>query len=326
MSNPPARGYPGKVLPYDYDITSPLTASGDRVYPCQSKPQGAPVATLTPGSSLPVTISGGAPHNGGHCQFAVSYDGGQNFVVLETIVRNCFVPATSNSSYTYQVQLPGNLPGSSQAVFAWSWINAVGNREYYMNCADVAISGASSGTLQGPRLFVAQLPGTPTIPEFMAVTAYDGSDYMAKRDIIQVSPATPGAVVIAPGVSDGSAAPSSGIRPSPLTVASPTPAVASSPSPPVAASPDHLQPSPAGPPPVHAKPARASSNRNVQPSPPSSPGGNGPCTVGNMQCAGLYKIATCVPATGGGGQLVLEPVAPGTVCKEVGGNVELTPP
>jgi len=91
----------------------------------------------------------------------------------------------------FNVPVPASAP-NGEAIFAWTWINAVGNREYYMNCADVIITGGTTPALvSGPRLFVANLPyvqGAPTIPEFPDPSSTnDGRNYLADRPIIQVT-------------------------------------------------------------------------------------------------------------------------------------------
>ncbi|KAJ2340177.1 hypothetical protein GGH92_006385 [Coemansia sp. RSA 2673] len=66
----------------------------------------------------------------------------------------------------YSITLPESLPGANHAVFAWTWVNASGNREFYMNCADIKISGRP-GSFTGRRMTVANYgPDTPVIPEF----------------------------------------------------------------------------------------------------------------------------------------------------------------
>ncbi|TQS35779.1 hypothetical protein Golomagni_03790 [Golovinomyces magnicellulatus] len=127
----------------DYSMTSPLKTDGSD-FPCKGYHKdmqdktgaGAPVATWSAGSEYSFTVVGGATHNGGSCQAALS-----NFKFA--------VPADAKS---------GN------AIFAWSWVNQVGNREYYMNCASVAISGSSTSKSppkvpfsSRPNLFVANI-------------------------------------------------------------------------------------------------------------------------------------------------------------------------
>ncbi|KXS20385.1 lytic polysaccharide monooxygenase [Gonapodya prolifera JEL478] len=142
----------------DYDTLTPLGPS--RPYPCQGKGKGPIVATYQAGSSVHVQLYGSASHDGGHCQFSVSFDGGYTFVVLLTVVRECLRASGSE----YNVALPAGAP-SGDAVFSWSWINAVGNREYYQGCADITINGVSGGSITGPQLFVANVsPSSVVIP------------------------------------------------------------------------------------------------------------------------------------------------------------------
>ncbi|RKP05989.1 hypothetical protein THASP1DRAFT_4995, partial [Thamnocephalis sphaerospora] len=132
----------------DYDIMAPAKGI------CQNKPPGKIAATYTAGRDIPVTLEGDAPHDGGHCQFSISYDGGKTFVVLKTIVNDCMI-----NTLKYNVPLPADAPSSDKAVFAWSWISASGIRDYYMNCADVVIKGTPNGKVTGPKMLVAQILG-----------------------------------------------------------------------------------------------------------------------------------------------------------------------
>ncbi|KAJ2782651.1 hypothetical protein GGI15_002849 [Coemansia interrupta] len=87
-------------------------------------------------------------------------------------LRYCFYTAPPSSGgvdtvRTFTFTLPANLPGTSHAVFAWTWVNAVGNREFYNNCGDIAIKGAA-GSYTGKQMTIANYgPGYPVIPEFL---------------------------------------------------------------------------------------------------------------------------------------------------------------
>ncbi|KAI8321090.1 hypothetical protein GQ54DRAFT_250612, partial [Martensiomyces pterosporus] len=147
----------------DYSMSSPLGASEPL---CKhTTPFATPSATWSAGQSVTVKFApGGAPHGGGHCQFSLSYDGGKTFVVVHEELEHCFFNGAADvRQYTFN--LPSNLPSSDKAVFAWTWVNAVGNREFYMNCADVAIKGTSS-SYTGKEVTIANHNGYPTIPEF----------------------------------------------------------------------------------------------------------------------------------------------------------------
>ncbi|RKP07624.1 hypothetical protein THASP1DRAFT_8735, partial [Thamnocephalis sphaerospora] len=162
MDNPPPRGFQGLKgeKNVDYDIMSPATKM------CQGKTRTAPITTvLTAGQTTKVRLVQPGNdiitrHDGGHCQFAISYDGGKTFVVLKTVEQRCII-----DSLNYDVPIPASAPSSSNAIFAWTWINATGNREYYMNCADVIIKGKDGGSITGPKLLVVNILGGPTVPE-----------------------------------------------------------------------------------------------------------------------------------------------------------------
>ncbi|KAI9505306.1 hypothetical protein BX070DRAFT_188833, partial [Coemansia spiralis] len=146
----------------DYSMSSPLGA--DQPLCKYTTPYPSPCATWTAGQPITVTFApGGATHGGGHCQFSISYDSGKTFVVLYSVMGHCFGVNGDVRDYTFN--LPSNLPSSEHAVFAWTWVNAIGNREFYMNCADVAIKGGS-GSYTGKQMTIANHNGYPTIPEF----------------------------------------------------------------------------------------------------------------------------------------------------------------
>ncbi|KAJ1843442.1 hypothetical protein LPJ73_005493 [Coemansia sp. RSA 2703] len=157
-------------------------------------PYATPSATWTAGQSVTVKFNPSAAiHSGGNCEFSISYDGGNTFAVIHQELRYCFLNGKPSSltntaqvlSYTFN--LPANLPSSDKAVFAWTWVNASGNREFYMNCADVAIKGGSSSSYTGKQMTIANYPGYPTIPEFNG--NYDtGMEYYTGAKNITVSP------------------------------------------------------------------------------------------------------------------------------------------
>jgi hypothetical protein len=105
----------------DYSMTAPLFADGSN-FPCKAYPAGVITGTLTAGTTLTVSIVGTANHNGGHCQFAVSYDNGQTWVVLLTVIHNCLGGASMNDPFLFNVPIPVGVPGCQSCVFAWSWV------------------------------------------------------------------------------------------------------------------------------------------------------------------------------------------------------------
>lgn len=137
----------------DYSMTAPLVGGGP--YPCKgyvNSPSGSPamdsVTTVAAGSTLTTKFAGSAPHRGGSCQFSMSYDNGNTFNVIHSTMGGCMVDSLSQD-----ITIPSSAP-SGEALFAWSWFNNAGNREMYMNCAVVTVTGGGSG-LTGPAPFVA---------------------------------------------------------------------------------------------------------------------------------------------------------------------------
>ncbi|GAA5860369.1 hypothetical protein JCM8547_003479 [Rhodosporidiobolus lusitaniae] len=136
----------------DYSMTAPLNSDGSN-YMCKGYNTAEAYATLTPvatlkaGSDLEIELAGTATHGGGSCQFSVSYDQGETFAVIHSVIGSC--PLSS----TYSVPIPSNLPSATSATFAWTWQNLVGNREMYGNCAIVNIEGSSAKSFTGPTVF-----------------------------------------------------------------------------------------------------------------------------------------------------------------------------
>ncbi|KAJ2058638.1 hypothetical protein GGI17_004906 [Coemansia sp. S146] len=157
---------PGQT--FDYNLKNPL---GETQALCKyTTPYATPVATWTAGQSITTSFeAGGAAHGGGHVQFSLSYDGGKTFVVIHEVLKYAFFGGPSNGNaatvLSYTFNLPANVPASNSAIFAWTWVNAIGNREFYMNCADVAIK-SSSTSFTGKQMTIANHHGYPTIPEF----------------------------------------------------------------------------------------------------------------------------------------------------------------
>ncbi|KAL4777148.1 hypothetical protein BDW60DRAFT_55856 [Aspergillus nidulans var. acristatus] len=148
----------------DYSYTNPLSTSGSD-YPCKGYANDPfnSVATYSPGSTYDLELSGSAVHGGGSCQIALSYDKGKTFQVIHSMLGGC--PITKSYKFT----IPADAP-SGEALLAWSWFNKIGNREMYMNCAQVTVG--SSARQEGftavsksqafsslPPLFIANVNG-----------------------------------------------------------------------------------------------------------------------------------------------------------------------
>ena len=187
MNTPPSRK--SKYSEYyvnnnlvDYNIMAPLNTPGYS-FPCKGFSKGPSTAKIY-SNTISVTLEGSAIHGGGHCQFGISYDD-VNYIVLKSVIRTCLIDGMS-----YDIQLPDNIP-SGDVTFFWSWVNAIGNREYYMECADVSIFNNLeyiNEPIVGNKLVVLNMPGFPIIPEFPNLDMYDGSEYILNSPTCSISP------------------------------------------------------------------------------------------------------------------------------------------
>ncbi|KAI9766657.1 MAG: hypothetical protein M1835_007147 [Candelina submexicana] len=181
MASPPAlKSIPNKnTVSPDYSLTSPLKGDGSD-YPCKGyhkllgTPEGASVASWAAGSTQKFTLQGGASHSGGSCQVSLSFDGGKSFKVIKSFVGDC--PASNGGDFPFTV--PAHIPSNSTALFAWSWFNREGNREMYMDCAVISITGGSGGNLDDlPEVFQANIGnGCSTADNADVVFPNPGSD------------------------------------------------------------------------------------------------------------------------------------------------------
>jgi hypothetical protein len=188
MSYPPSRRnqlseYYVNTGLVNYNLRSPLDVSPDFFsFPCKGFPKGPVVATFEK-NEITISLEGTATHGGGHCQFGISYDD-KNFVVLKTVLNDCLL---DTMSYSYEI--PKYARGDNITVF-WTWINRIGNREYYMECADVNVKTNGKITnIPGKELLIVNLPGYSTVPEWQvnSPSSVDGRDLLASRKNINVN-------------------------------------------------------------------------------------------------------------------------------------------
>ncbi|KAI5828124.1 hypothetical protein K523DRAFT_321610 [Schizophyllum commune Tattone D] len=184
MSDPPPlrSQYNKYATNADYDMTSPLTSDGSN-YPCKGYLDDTsgkdPVATWKAGSSQTVTIEGSANHGGGSCQLSISEDDGASFKVIKSFEGGCPTAGPDKLS----VDIPSDV-SSGTRVFAWTWNNQIGNREFYMNCAMITIEDGGSGLDSYPDIFVAQLSGVNscTVAEGVDVLYPSPGDQVDRED------------------------------------------------------------------------------------------------------------------------------------------------
>ncbi|KAJ1656456.1 hypothetical protein IWQ61_003973 [Dispira simplex] len=174
----------------DYDLMSPIGRDNKPIAPLchHTTPLLSSAGTYQAGGTIEVEFKNtNTTHNGGHCEFSLSYDGGKTFVAIQTILKTCFYAdeARTVMNRSFSVSIPQGAP-SGKAVFSWSWVNASGNREFYMTCSDIEIEGSKCGFLEGPLMITPNYDGSsPFIPDFGG-GGKDGSHYYNDRPIVKV--------------------------------------------------------------------------------------------------------------------------------------------
>lgn len=136
--------------------SSPLDPSGSD-FPCKLRSgafdkEGAQ-NVMAIGESQTLSFTGSAVHGGGSCQVALTTDlaptKDSKWMVIKSIIGGCPANVPGNlpddpsgtGASTFQYSIPdGIAPG--EYTLSWSWLNKVGNREFYQNCAPVTVTGA----------------------------------------------------------------------------------------------------------------------------------------------------------------------------------------
>ncbi|KAL6691541.1 hypothetical protein J3F84DRAFT_386756 [Trichoderma pleuroticola] len=147
---------------------APLLADGSD-FPCKQRDgvydlQGAS-NVYAQGSTQKLSFMGSAVHGGGSCQISVTTDAqpDKNSVwkVIKSIEGGCPAKdqignmgddAAAIDPYTYDFTIPKELETGNYTL-AWTWFNKVGNREMYMNCAPLSVTGSG-----GSKDFLNTLP------------------------------------------------------------------------------------------------------------------------------------------------------------------------
>ncbi|GAB0135566.1 hypothetical protein EsDP_00003899 [Epichloe bromicola] len=124
------------------------------------------------GSTQKLEFIGQAVHGGGSCQVAVTVDVQPTkksvWKVIKSIEGGCPAKnmdgnagnnADAKNPFIYDFTIPKEL-ASGNYTLAWTWFNRIGNREMYMNCAPLTVtgSGGSQSFVNGlPDMFVANI-------------------------------------------------------------------------------------------------------------------------------------------------------------------------
>jgi hypothetical protein len=162
-------------VPYGQDSLSnaPLEPDGSD-FPCKQRDGVYDMGTMNEMKvGMPQTLSfkGGASHGGGSCQLSVTMDEkpdkNSKWKVIHSIIGSCPNGAAGNAdgspnyngNPTFEYTMPKGMPNGKYTM-AWTWFNKIGNREMYMNCAPIHVSGGADNndvldTL--PDMFVANI-------------------------------------------------------------------------------------------------------------------------------------------------------------------------
>ncbi|EUC44582.1 lytic polysaccharide monooxygenase, partial [Bipolaris oryzae ATCC 44560] len=172
-------------VPFNAPSNSPLAPDGSD-FPCKGPASGSAQVNEWPvGSTQSLSFSGTAVHGGGSCQMSVTTDKtptkDSKWKVIYSIEGGCPANVKGNldlnsGSYngSFPFTVPQDLPTGDFTV-AWTWFNKIGNREMYMNCASVSVTGGAddaSGLDALPDMAIANVnvPGS-------CGTTKEGADY-----------------------------------------------------------------------------------------------------------------------------------------------------
>ena len=342
-----------KPFPGNTD-NSPLLENGSN-FPCKLNgnydAKGVSNA-MAIGASQTLSFTGSAVHGGGSCQISLTKDlaptKDSQWQVIHSIEGGCPSTASGNlpedpnggGAGTFQFSIPEGIE-PAEYVLAWTWFNKIGNREMYMNCAPVTVTGPDGSSKRDTKAveqpgFSKRAPSFP--PMFVANIASvdckteEGKDLLfpspgdsvqlAGSDESKYGPPVGNCGASAPsaagGSSSGGSSPASSVASTPQPsntggifaqgstgTGTPTGIAASSP---VIATPV------ASPAPSAAAPnvsSGSSNNGSSSPSTTSAGALTGACTPeGEWNCVGGNSFQQCAS----GAWSVLQPMAQGTSC------------
>lgn len=235
---------------------APLLPDGSN-FPCKNAnyASGSPTE-MGLGSSQPLAFMGSAVHGGGSCQISITYDNPPNkqskWKVIHSIEGGCPMgnvdgnfgdDANQPVPDKFQFQIPTGLP-TGNAVLAWTWFNRIGNREMYMNCAPITISGGAAKR-SAEEEFEDELSskiarrGLDDLPDMFVANIGNGCTTLETKDTVFPAPGSSLQKLGFPGNSKGGepqggnacgkAGTVSGVAPSPVEVPGVAPDTTSAP-------------------------------------------------------------------------------------------------
>ncbi|KAL4778670.1 hypothetical protein BJX76DRAFT_366059 [Aspergillus varians] len=146
-------------VPYSKDSldNSPILSDGSN-FPCKNTDYTVSEENhLAKGQAHQLEFEGSATHGGGSCQISITSDRAPTrdtkWSVIKSIEGGCMDPnegadnignsAAMKSSFSPSFTIPDSFEDGKYTL-AWTWFNRIGNREMYMNCAPITVSGSSS--------------------------------------------------------------------------------------------------------------------------------------------------------------------------------------
>ncbi|KAL4742125.1 hypothetical protein BDV11DRAFT_181622 [Aspergillus similis] len=175
-------------VPYNFKSwdNSPVAGDGSN-FPCKETDYTVTTENyLTKGQEHTLEFQGSATHGGGSCQISITSDRAPTkdtqWSVIKSIEGGCMDPnegdtnqsggAGMKSAFTPSFTIPDDFEDGKYTL-AWTWINRIGQREFYMNCAPITISGGSSTKRSDvavvekraedyPPMFIANINGCKT--------------------------------------------------------------------------------------------------------------------------------------------------------------------
>ena len=137
-------------------------------YPCKQRPGVYDITSMNHmkvGVPNELSFEGSASHGGGTCQLAVTLDteptANSTFKLIQVFEGGCPVDSNGNGlTHPFSFSIPKDFP-NGVSTLAWVWYNRIGNRELYMNCAPITVTGGSDNTGYYdtlPNMYVINLP------------------------------------------------------------------------------------------------------------------------------------------------------------------------
>ncbi|PGG96083.1 hypothetical protein AJ79_09740 [Helicocarpus griseus UAMH5409] len=147
-------------VPFNFNAldNGPLDASGSD-FPCKFdgsySAQGGsvpPENVMAIGEEQILSFQGSAVHGGGSCQLSITEDKVPTkqsvWKVIHSIEGGCPAAVEGNlpenaygsGASTFKFKIP-DVVAPGDYTFAWTWLNRIGNREFYMNCAPITVTG-----------------------------------------------------------------------------------------------------------------------------------------------------------------------------------------